>query len=435
MGEISQPSAEIPSQHGTAGKLPLREAGRKIEPPESPASQPSSIGTLPLFWLAGWTVVIVVLLTSVGIWGPGMEFPTTVSRTEVKTENGGTLILETTVREVIGDVIDDGVDWLTTEASWLFDGLSTAVSYALVYIENRLKWVPWPAIVVALALLSFAVGRWGLLSFTLVALLFVGFMGLWENTIETIALMMVAVVISVTIGLPLGVLGARNQTADNLMRPILDGMQTMPSFVYLLPGLLFFGLGKPAGIFATIIYAVPPVIRLTNLGDPPGVGRSDRGRPSIRNHAIPAAHQSANPDGIAHNHGRHQPNHDDGLGDDNHRQHGGRRRSGRKRAACAAKKSTGQWGNCRSGDRIFGHRHRPPHAVGGPRSAGDPQRWLASAWEAGLLHNVYMLHLLPEKARRCRVHPKIGGASDRERRVAVSPLNRNSESISIKYYI
>ena len=266
MGEISQPSAEIPSQHGTAGKLPLREAGRKIEPPESPASQPSSIGTLPLFWLAGWTVVIVVLLTSVGIWGPGMEFPTTVSRTEVKTENGGTLILETTVREVIGDVIDDGVDWLTTEASWLFDGLSTAVSYALVYIENRLKWVPWPAIVVALALLSFAVGRWGLLSFTLVALLFVGFMGLWENTIETIALMMVAVVISVTIGLPLGVLGARNQTADNLMRPILDGMQTMPSFVYLLPGLLFFGLGKPAGIFATIIYAVPPVIRLTNLG-------------------------------------------------------------------------------------------------------------------------------------------------------------------------
>ena len=266
MGEISQPSAEIPSQHGTAGKLPLREAGRKIELPESPASQPSSIGALPLFWLAGWTVVIVVLLTSVGIWGPGMEFPTTVSRTEVKTENGGTLILETTVREVIGDVIDDGVDWLTTEASWLFDGLSTVVSYALVYIENRLKWVPWPAIVVALALLSFAVGRWGLLSFTVVALLFVGFMGLWENTIDTIALMMVAVVISVTIGLPLGVLGARNQTADNLMRPILDGMQTMPSFVYLLPGILFFGLGKPAGIFATIIYAVPPVIRLTNLG-------------------------------------------------------------------------------------------------------------------------------------------------------------------------
>ena len=68
------------------------------------------------------------------------------------------------------------------------------------------------------------------------------------------------------IGLPLGILAARNRTADYLLRPILDGMQTMPSFVYLLPGILFFGLGKPAGIFATIIYAVPPVIRLTNLG-------------------------------------------------------------------------------------------------------------------------------------------------------------------------
>jgi glycine betaine/proline transport system permease protein len=104
------------------------------------------------------------------------------------------------------------------------------------------------------------------MGFTAFALLFIGFMGLWENTIETIALMVVAVVLSVAVGLPLGVLGARNQTADNIMRPILDGMQTMPSFVYLIPGILFFGLGKPAGIFATIIYAIPPVIRLTNLG-------------------------------------------------------------------------------------------------------------------------------------------------------------------------
>ncbi|CAI8019686.1 Glycine betaine/choline transport system permease protein OusW [Geodia barretti] len=102
--------------------------------------------------------------------------------------------------------------------------------------------------------------------FATVAFLYIGFMGLWENTIDTIALMVVAVALSVAVGLPLGVLAARNQTADRILRPILDGMQTMPSFVYLLPGILFFGLGKPAGIFATIIYAVPPVIRLTNLG-------------------------------------------------------------------------------------------------------------------------------------------------------------------------
>ena len=221
----------------------------------------------PLYrWLAGLAVVGIVLLASLVLWGTAMEFPTTVSSSTVQTSGGGTVTLEKTVREITGSAIDDAVGWITKEGSWLFESLSTAVTYALVYIENVLKWVPWPAIVVGLALLSFAVGRWQLLAFTSFALLFVGFMDLWENTIDTIALMVVAVTISVLIGLPLGVLAARSQLADNLMRPFLDGMQTMPSFVYLLPGILFFGLGKPAGIFATIIYAVPPVIRLTNLG-------------------------------------------------------------------------------------------------------------------------------------------------------------------------
>ncbi len=251
---------------GLDSSLPVRGAGRRDMPPEESHAPRSQAALPPYFWLVSWGLVIVVLLASFGIWGAEMEFPTTVSRTEVETDNGGTLVLEKTVREVIGGAIDDAVDWITREISWLFDGLSSAVAYSLVTIENVLKWIPWPTVVVALALLAYAVGRWRMLGFTLFALLFVGFMDLWENTIDTIALMVVAVVISVSVGLPLGVLAARNRVADNLMRPILDGMQTMPSFVYLLPGLLFFGLGKPAGIFATLIYAVPPVIRLTNLG-------------------------------------------------------------------------------------------------------------------------------------------------------------------------
>ena len=244
-----------------------RGAGIKEVQPDLSQSPGSKAATLPTsFWLVGLALVIAVWLTTFGLWGTEMEFPTTVSSTEVKTDNGGTLVLEKTVRELIGGGIDDAVDWVTREGSWLFDGMSNAVAYALVAIEDILKWVPWPAVVVAVAFLSFAVGRWRLMGFTIFALLFVGFMDLWENTVDTIALMVVAVVIAVTIGLPLGVLAARNSIANNLMRPILDGMQTMPSFVYLLPGILFFGLGKPAGIFATIIYAVPPVIRLTNLG-------------------------------------------------------------------------------------------------------------------------------------------------------------------------
>ncbi len=221
----------------------------------------SGVGS-PIYRLvAGLIVVVAVLVASILLWGPEMGFPTTVA-----TITSGPVTLDRSIRDVASRTIDDSVDWITKEASWLFDGPSTAVTYALVYIERALKWLPWPAVVVGLALLSFVAGRWSLLIFTALALLFIGFMGLWENMIETIALMVVAVVVAVSIGLPLGVLAARNQTADYVLRPILDAMQTMPSFVYLLPGVLFFGLGDPAGIFATIIYAVAPTIRLTNLG-------------------------------------------------------------------------------------------------------------------------------------------------------------------------
>ena len=214
-------------------------------------------------WPIGVAIVAVALLVSILVWGAEMGFPTTVSS---QTSSDGFVTLDRTVRDVTSNGIDDAVDWMTTEGAWVFDGLSTAVTFALVRIEGALKWMPWPVIVIGLALLAFAVGRWSLLLFTALALLFIGFMDLWANTMDTVALMVVAVAVAVTVGLPLGVLGARNNLANNLMRPILDGMQTMPSFVYLLPGILFFGLGKPAGIFATIIYAVPPVIRLTNLG-------------------------------------------------------------------------------------------------------------------------------------------------------------------------
>ena len=214
-------------------------------------------------WLAGLAAAMVVMVICLAVWGPDMAYPTTVSTSQIE---GSNIEITRSVRDVTGSAIDDAVGWITREASWLFNGLSVAVTFALVNIEKGLKWLPWPAVVLALSILSFAIGRWALLAFTPAALLFVGFMDLWGPMIETVALMVVAVAISVGLGFPLGVLGARSRMMDNIMRPILDGMQTMPSFVYLLPGILFFGLGKPAGIFATIIYAVPPVIRLTNLG-------------------------------------------------------------------------------------------------------------------------------------------------------------------------
>ena len=238
----------------------------QAEAPSAPAA--SGAGSLPEWakWVGGLAVVLVVLVASLVIWGPGMDFPTTVSSSTLETTGGGSIVNERSLREATTDAINVGVKWLTREAAWLFGGITTVVDYALIYIERTLSWIPWPALVVGLTLLAFVLGRWSLAIFTALALLYVGFMDLWDPAIETIALIVVAVAVCMAIGLPLGVLGARNRVADNLMRPILDGMQTMPSFVYLLPGILFFGLGKPAGIFATLIYAAPPVIRLTNLG-------------------------------------------------------------------------------------------------------------------------------------------------------------------------
>ncbi len=247
--------------------------GNRADNAAAPATEPQSGEPTPrltrrdvpakYWWLGGVLLVIAVMIVSLAIGGPGMDYPTTVAYV---TSSDGSTEFPRSLRDVTGDAIDAATKWVTVKGAWLFGGIKTAITYALNYLEDGLKWLPWPALVLALTLASFAVGRWAMMLFTAFAFLFIGFMGLWEPMIDTVALMVVAVALSVGIGLPLGVLGARNETADRVMRPILDGMQTMPSFVYLIPGILFFGLGKPAGIFATIIYAVPPVIRLTNLG-------------------------------------------------------------------------------------------------------------------------------------------------------------------------
>ena len=225
----------------------------------------ASLSAVPrrYIWLAGVALVAVVALICIAIWGGRMEFPTTIS---TSTDTTGTLTIERTVGKASAEAIDDAVSWVVSTFKWLFDPIADGITFTLNAIEDGLHWLPWPAAVLGMAMLSFAAGGWRLLAFTVVALLFVGFMDLWEPAIDTVALMTVAVIISVALGLPLGVLAARNRFVDGALRPILDGMQTMPSFVYLLPGIFLFGLGKPAGVFATIIYAVPPVIRLTNLG-------------------------------------------------------------------------------------------------------------------------------------------------------------------------
>lgn len=206
-------------------------------------------------YVGGGVVLLGCLITCLAIWGPGMSFPAEWGKP-------------------IGTKIDEWVLWLTREASWLFNGIKTIITKVLIAIEDVLLWFPWPTVILAVALIAWRLAGRAMSLFSVAALLLIGLMGrlpggtntLWEGSMETIALIVVSVGISILIGVPLGVIASRSSLADSLLRPILDGMQTMPSFVYLVPGILFFGLGNVPGVMATVIYALPPAIRLTNLG-------------------------------------------------------------------------------------------------------------------------------------------------------------------------
>jgi len=166
----------------------------------------------------------------------------------------------------VADWVTSFVDWLTLTFSTVFDGISSAVDVVLSGIESLLLWCPWWVIIPAFGLLAWRVAKWRVAIFVVLGLYFVGTLGLWDRAMETLALVATAVVIAVAFAIPVGIWAARSNTVDRVLRPILDAMQTMPIFVYLIPAIMFFGIGKVPGVIATVIFAIPPGVRLTNLG-------------------------------------------------------------------------------------------------------------------------------------------------------------------------
>ena len=139
--------------------------------------------------------------------------------------------------------------------------------YFLVWFEQLLLAAPWWLVIAVVAGLCFAVSRSKRLTAGVAAALFViGYLGMWDDTMRTLAIIFVSTLIAVAIGLPIGIWMSRSSRVQAFMMPVLDVMQTMPIFVYLIPVVMLFGLGKIPGLIAVVIYAVPPVIRLTNLG-------------------------------------------------------------------------------------------------------------------------------------------------------------------------
>ena len=164
------------------------------------------------------------------------------------------------------DGIDWAVNWVTVNLAWFFDAISDYLKVALGLLRDFLVWIPWPVMLVGVFLVGWKVAEFRIGLFSAVALALIGIVDLWESAMITVAIMIVSVTISVAGGIPIGILASRSRLVDVGIRPVLDGMQTIPPFVYLVPGIMFFGLGNVSAVLATVLYSIPPCIRLTNLG-------------------------------------------------------------------------------------------------------------------------------------------------------------------------
>lgn len=167
----------------------------------------------------------------------------------------------------IADIANEFVVWLVVNAGWFFTAISDGILQPLLWIENVLRGAPPWVIVIAFGLIALVASRSIMTTIVIVGVTYLlGALQLWEQSMQTIAIMIVAVVLAVLIGLPLGILSARSGRFKAALTPLLDLMQTIPSFVYLIPVAMLFGLGKVPAIIATVIYATPPLVRLTDLG-------------------------------------------------------------------------------------------------------------------------------------------------------------------------
>lgn len=170
------------------------------------------------------------------------------------------------LRLPLGDWVEAFVEFLGNVFGWLFDGIATVL--AVVY--DSLDWVlttpPFWVIILIFAAIAFWVKGWKLAVGTALGLLLIVLVNQWENAMDTLALVIVAAAIATAISLPVGIWAARNDHVSRAVRPLLDFLQTMPAFVYLIPAIIFFGVGAVPGMIATILFALAPGVRLTELG-------------------------------------------------------------------------------------------------------------------------------------------------------------------------
>lgn len=162
--------------------------------------------------------------------------------------------------------ITDGVNWLVDNHRAFFLKLKWPVEQTLNALDQGLNALHPAVIIIAVLLLAWKIAGWKVSIFSALSLVLIGLLGLWEATMTTMAMVLSSVIFCVLAGVPLGIYAGRSNRFEQVLRPMLDAMQTTPSFVYLVPIVMLFSIGNAAGVLATIIFALPPIIRLTSLG-------------------------------------------------------------------------------------------------------------------------------------------------------------------------
>ena len=163
--------------------------------------------------------------------------------------------------------IDSNFREFTREYGELMEQIFEPLKQFLIFSENLLTQSPWPLVILAIAGLAWLASRSTKIAVgTIITLLLIGYFGMWEDTMRTVSMIFVCTIVAIVLGLPIGVLMSRYDGMQRVVNPTLDVMQTMPSFVYLIPVVMLLGIGKVPGLLAVVIYVIPPIIRFTNLG-------------------------------------------------------------------------------------------------------------------------------------------------------------------------
>lgn len=163
--------------------------------------------------------------------------------------------------------IDQGFKEFTRSYGENIESFFEPLLHFLIWLEKFLIVTPWPLFIAFVALVAWLASRSiKIVVGSAISLFLIGFLGMWEDTMSTVSIIIVCTLLCIGLGLPIGILMSRSDRAQGIVTPILDVMQTIPSFVYLIPVVMLLGIGKVPGLLSVIIYAIPPMIRLTNLG-------------------------------------------------------------------------------------------------------------------------------------------------------------------------